>query len=156
MRIHVRHYAKLMKISPPTASKILRDWTKKGILLHSEDKGYDLFVASRTESFMHISRLYWYQKFEECGLLGQLEKFYFNCPIILFGSLAKAETTKESDIDVAIIGGRRAYDLSVYEKKLGRNIQIMLFKNTASIPKNLVNEISNGYLLKRGAFHGLD
>lgn len=156
VRIHVRQYAKLMNLSPPTASKTLKAWAKKGILLHSVDKGYDIYVASRSESFIHLSALYWHQKFTDIGLISRLEKHYFNRPIILYGSLAKGEARKESDVDIAIIRGKALYDLSIYEKKLKRNIQVMLFKNVEGIPKNLINEIMNGYVLKRGSFYGLD
>ena len=39
-RINVREYARIIKISPPTASKILLELNKEGLLLMENDKNY--------------------------------------------------------------------------------------------------------------------
>jgi predicted nucleotidyltransferase len=152
----VRAYAKLLKISPPTASKILKSFAKKGILSYSQQKGYNCYVAHKTELFAKLQQTYWYLRLEKEGLLKQLQTQYFNNPIVLFGSLAKAEATLESDIDLAIIGSVQKCDLSAFEKLFNRKIQVLTFESVAKLPKNLRNSILNGYVLSKGMFYGLE
>jgi len=156
--IHVRAYAQLMKISPPTASSILKKFVEDGILVSRTDKRYDLYKAKREEEiFVRLQQVYWYNKLIYSGTLSKLQTMYFNHPIILFGSISKAEATADSDIDVAIIGSTtKNYDFSDFEKKLKRKIQVMAFKTINDIPSNLKNPILNGYMLVRGAFYGLE
>ena len=57
-RINVREYAKLMKISPPTASKMLSEFQNEGLLKKEIDKGYHLFYANKeNQQFIGLSRL---------------------------------------------------------------------------------------------------
>ena len=42
-RISVREYAKIMNISPPTASKILTEYSKEGILIKEAERNYLFF-----------------------------------------------------------------------------------------------------------------
>jgi predicted nucleotidyltransferase len=76
-----------------------------------------------------------------------IENKTVNPTIILFGSLSKAEVTPESDIDIAIISSKKNISLEDYEKKLKRKIQVFWFDNLSKIPKELKNNILNGYSL---------
>ena len=71
-----------------------------------------------------------------------------NPVIILFGSFAKAEITKQSDIDIAIFTpSKRKIDLSKFETKFNREIQVFIFKNKEQAEKNpeVFNSILNGF-----------
>ena len=71
-----------------------------------------------------------------------------NSQIILFGSLSKLESKKNSDIDLAVIGDmNKKIDLGKYEKKLGREIQLFCFKSIDNINKELKLNIMNGYVM---------
>jgi predicted nucleotidyltransferase len=155
--VHVRAYSRLMKISPPTASTILKKFVKDGLLLGRTDKRYDLYKAKREEEmFMRLQQVYWHNKLVSSGTLQKLQTMYFNHPIVLFGSIAKAEATADSDVDIAIIGSTAKYDFSEFEKKLKRKMQVITFKTVDNIPSNLKNSILNGYILIRGTFYGLE
>src|SRR3989338_7078368 len=81
-RISVREYAKIMKISPPTASKMLFELKKENILLSEEDKNYIFFYANKeSKLFVDISRIYWSMKLKE--LVDFLNKNLTNPTIIL-------------------------------------------------------------------------
>jgi predicted nucleotidyltransferase len=146
-RIHIREYAKLMNISPPTASKQLEGFVAENLLKKEIDKQYFYYYAKKeSELFKALQQLYWKQKLEE--LIEFIEKNTINPIIILFGSTAKAEIKENSDIDIAIFTiSKKEIDIKTFEKKLKKNIQLFKFKKLEETPKNLQKNILNGYKL---------
>ena len=68
--------------------------------------------------------------------------------IILFGSIRKGESTRDSDIDIFIESNlRKDIDLSRYEKKLGHKIQLLIESRIQEVHNNLFNNIINGIKL---------
>lgn len=146
-RIHVRGYAKLIKISPPTASSLLSKYEKETLLIREIDRNNILFYANReNDTFIQLSRIYWSYTLEE--IIRYLESNLTINAIILFGSLSKGETTRNSDIDLAIFSDRKLLNLSKFEEKLGRKIQLFFYESLKDIDsKELRNNILNGYIL---------
>lgn len=147
-RINVREYSRLLKISPPSASKVLNQLKEEGILIKEEEKNYLYFYANK-ESFLFINLqiIYYREKFNKLGLFNVLEKEFTNPVVILFGSFAKAEVNENSDIDLAIFSvSKKQLNLKKYEEKLKRKIQIFTFKNKEEVKnKMLLNNILNGF-----------
>tara|TARA_Y100000310_G_C20517388_1_gene731881 strand:+ start:374 stop:883 length:510 start_codon:yes stop_codon:yes gene_type:complete len=147
-RISVREYAKLIGISPPTASKLLKDFRKDNILIEEKDRNYIFYYANqKSRIFIDLSRLFWKQKLD--NLIDIINNKSPLATTILFGSLSKAETTSNSDIDIAVIGSNNKFNLNNIEKKLNRKIQLFeyyKFKDIKNI--ELKNNIINGYVLK--------
>jgi len=144
-RINVREYAKIVNISPPTASKILASYHTKNLLLKEKYKNYILYVANiKNKQFIDLSRIYWNYKLREISDF--IENKLTNSTIILFGSLSKAEVKPDSDIDLAIFAYKKELNLKDFEKK--RKINIFWFKSLKDIKnKELTNNIINGYIL---------
>jgi predicted nucleotidyltransferase len=147
----VREYARLLRISPPAASKTLKSYAKQGMLKSRKERRALLFKAN-TESrmFKDLMILYNKIKLESSGLPDELEK-KFNYPtIILFGSFAKAEDIPESDIDLCIISmEKKQINLEKFEKELKHKIQIFNFTSFSEIKnKELLNNILNGIILR--------
>lgn len=144
--IGVREYSRLMKISPPTASKLLKYYAKEGLLKTHLDRGYLLFRANReSRLLLDLSRIYWNEELKEIvkHLMDVSPK-----TIILFGSLSKLETTKDSDIDIALIDStKKNFELSKFEKKYKREIQIFTYKSLGEINKDIKFNILNGFIL---------
>ncbi|GIU68810.1 MAG: hypothetical protein KatS3mg002_0046 [Candidatus Woesearchaeota archaeon] len=150
-KINVREYARIQKISPPTASKILENMHKEGLLKKEKDKLYIYYYPNRgCDLFIELTRIYWKNVLENCGLLKELEETFLNPVVILFGSLSKAEAKKDSDIDLAIFApSKKEFNSEKYEKLLKRKIQLFIFKNLEDVKsKELLNNILNGYKLK--------
>jgi predicted nucleotidyltransferase len=83
------------------------------------------------------------------GLISTLEEYYKTpkC-IVLFGSYAKGEDTKKSDIDIAIETQMdNLPDLSVFESKLARTISIQLVQDIKKESDNFKNSLANGIVL---------
>lgn len=149
-RINVREYARLQKISPPSASKLLSGLQKEDLLVQEAEKNYLYYKANRENKlFVGLSQLYWLQKLQKIGLLDYLQKELVNPGVILFGSLSKAEATKDSDLDLAVFSiSSKKLDLRPFERKLNRKIQLFLFKDKRSVgSQELMDNIMNGYRL---------
>jgi predicted nucleotidyltransferase len=147
-RINIREYSRIMKISAPTASKILFKMNKQGLLNLEKERNYLFFYANKeNKNFIDFSRIYWRNKFNE--LLDFLNKQLTSPTIILFGSLSKAEAKSDSDIDLAIFSNKKNINLEKFEEILKRKIQILWFESITKIEnKELANNIINGYILK--------
>jgi|TARA_Y100000034_G_scaffold111713_1_gene145056 DNA-binding transcriptional regulator YhcF (GntR family) len=150
-RISVREYAKLIKISPPTASKILEEYKKNNFLIKEKDNQYNYYYINKdNKTLKDISKIYWRNELK--NTINQIKEEFISPTIILFGSLSKLETKKDSDIDLAVF--------SISKKKINikskRNIQIFKFKNRKDVKNiNLLNNILNGYILE-GKWTGLN
>ncbi len=146
--ISVREYAKLVCVSPPTASKLLKDFAKKGYLQWRAERRHLFFTLRiENEGVIDLCRLYWKQKLQKVSEVFQAK--LVGASGILFGSLAKAEVKPESDIDIAIFAPeKKTLDLKLFEKSLGRKISVHWFKSLKEIKNgHLSNNIINGAVL---------
>ena len=59
----VREYSRIVGISPPTASKLLKEYEKEGLVNKRKERGFLLFRANRESNVLKsLSRIYWEQK----------------------------------------------------------------------------------------------
>ncbi|SRR3989338_714735 len=148
--IHVRAYAKIKRISPPTASALLEHYCKEGLLLKETDKRHNLYKANRENPlFRHLQRAYWQDRLTP--LLAFIEKEYLNPVVILFGSASKAEITEESDIDLAVFTPtEKELNLEDFSRSLKRPIQLFRFDDQKSVknPHLLANILRATPLLR--------
>jgi len=147
-RINVREYSRIMKVSPPTASKTLSEYERLGLLSREIEKNYIFYYANKNNKyFIDLSRIYWQNKLS--SFIDYLNQNLLDPTIILFGSLAKAETRINSDIDLCIIAHKKMIHTTNFEKELKRKIQLFFFDSVKNIKnKELANNIINGYTLK--------
>ena len=146
--IGIREYSRIIKVTPPTASRILKNFESEQILKKRWDRRYLLFRANRqSEMLKELSRLYWRQALNE--LFNFINLKFYNPTIVLFGSLSKLEAKKDSDIDLAIFTNiKKKINLEKYEKLFQRNIQLFTFKSLNKLNKELRTNILNGYLIQ--------
>lgn len=146
-RINVREYSRLMKVSPPTASKILFEMNKGELLKIEKERNYIFYYANKeNKDFIDLSRIYWRKKLN--NFINYLYKNLTEPVIILFGSLSKGEVKGDSDIDIIILSSKKEINLKKFEKNLKRNIQIFWFNSINDInDQGLKNNIINGYVL---------
>lgn len=147
-RYSVREYAKIIKVSPPTASKILKSLNKEDLLKVTKENNYLFFWANKeNKEFISLSRIYWYNKLKE--FVDFLNTNLVNPVVILFGSLSKAEAKIDSDIDITIFANKKELNVQEFEEKLKREIQIFIFKSPKDVSnKELLNNILNGFILE--------
>ena len=149
-RISVREYAGIRKISPPSASKLLETYLREGLLGREEEHRYKFYVANKDDAgFAALCRAYWLQALKKSGIIDYLERECLASLVVLFGSLAQAEVRHGSDIDLALFSGAsKAPDVGHFEKKLGRKIQILMFKKGEDVKnRELMSNVMNGLIL---------
>ena len=84
----------------------------------------------------------------ETGFADFLEKNFMGRTIILFGSYSRGEDHFNSDIDIAIIGGKeKKLDLIKFEKIFEKQININFYSSFKEIHNDLKESILNGILL---------
>jgi predicted nucleotidyltransferase len=153
-RISVRKYSRIVGISPPTASRLLKDYEKEGLLERSSYERYMFFSAKRdSKDFVDISRIYWRKRLSVLTSLVS-KRYAIEATVVLFGSLSKAETKKTSDIDLALIGVEngsariKPAELSLFQKELDRKIELFEFKSLSDVMKLPIwKAVLNGYIL---------
>ena len=154
VKINVRRYSRIMKISPPTASKLLKKYEEENLLESSKYERYIFFNAKRdSKDFIDLSRIYWRNKLKELSSF-LISKSTSEPTIVLFGSLSKAEVKKDSDVDLAVISLNNLLsqlkdtELSIFERNIGRKVEIFSFKSLEEASKLPIwKAILNGYIL---------
>ncbi|MBL7057088.1 nucleotidyltransferase domain-containing protein [Candidatus Woesearchaeota archaeon] len=140
--ISVREYAKEINISPPTASKTLKKLEKEQILKKREFKKNHLFRANKeSDIFGDLARIYWKSLLRE--KLRSLHEEVLLKKIILFGSIAKAENTHKSDLDLFINMSRK----KINTEKINLNREIELHFREELKNKDLKSNINEGIII---------
>ncbi len=138
----VREYARLVNVSPPTASKILKTLVDENILI-LVDSGFYLFFSVNFDNslFKDLHKSYWRSALRE-ELLKIHDVFLFR-KIILFGSIQKGENLLESDIDLFIDMPKKEINLDKLGKKFNKVIQLHFLEVTKN--EHLLKNIQNGW-----------
>ncbi len=129
---NVREVARLLKISPATASKELKLAVKNGLLKERKERLFNLYKANlESDLYRDIKIFYTLRKIKNSGLLEELNKFYLKPTILLFGSCAYGIDTETSDFDLLIISEKTKEfsNIKRFEKKFKRKIQLFVVKN---------------------------
>ena len=140
-------------LSPPSASHLLKELRKEGLLLEEKERNYIYYVADIKNSlFIDLSRAYWSDVVRRIELVEYLERELISPLVIIFGSLNKAEAKRDSDLDIAIFTvSKKQINLSDFEKKIKRKIQVFAFKGIKDVKnKDLLNNILNGHIISGG------
>jgi predicted nucleotidyltransferase len=149
-KLRVREIEKNLKLPLPSVIRYCKELHKEGILT-TVRMGNSIFYTSdrSNQIFLSEKKLYNIRSIYTSGLIDFLKKELSNPPIILFGSYTKGEDIENSDIDIYIeTPSKKEIDLTEFERKLNKKIQILRNKSLAKINnKNLANNIINGHIL---------
>lgn len=150
--VHIRKISKILKKSPTTISKYLRNFEKQGILKSKRKLNHLLFKANlENEKFKILKLNYNLKSLYESKIINYLvEEFNYPEAIILFGSFSKAENTQKSDIDILVISPlKKDVELNKFEKKLNSEVQLFVYskKTLKKINKELMNKFVNGIVV---------
>lgn len=149
---NTREVARVLKISPATASKELKNLVKKEILKERKERLLNLYKANmESDLYKDIKVFYNIRKLKDSGLIKELNKFYLLPTIILFGSCASGNDTETSDIDLLIISEKTKEfpNLKKFEKKIKKKIQLLVVKDIKELKNNhLINNILNGITIQ--------
>ncbi|MEK6871916.1 MAG: nucleotidyltransferase domain-containing protein [Nanoarchaeota archaeon] len=140
-RFTIREIEKLTKIPRATVHKQLIN-LKKEKMITVENQ-------AETTLIFKIKKInYYLEKIVASGLLEELiEKLNPSC-IILFGSVRKGESVKESDIDLFVESFvKKEFSLKKFEGILKHPIQLLVNSDMHDLDKELLNNVVNGIKL---------
>jgi len=147
---YVRELARLTKLSPPGVKKILKRLESEGLIRRKKSKVTEDYFADRdSEEFIAFKRAYNLYSILQSGLISELNDKY-NHPecIVVFGSYSHAEDIEESDIDIAVITENvLSLNLTKFERKLGRAINIHQISNLGKSSAEFINSLVNGIVV---------
>lgn len=148
--IHLRELSRQLGRSMPAILSAVKALQKEG-LVHIE-RGTALTIVKANLSnpaFRHAKKVHNLQSLYDSGLVDVLEKTASHPQaVVCFGSYARGEDTEQSDIDIAVIGGRESsVSIEPFEKKLKRSISLH-FLDTNRLSGPFKSNLSNGIVLE--------
>src|SRR3989338_379810 len=135
-----------------SVKKNLDKLLKLGLIIeYVEKKGerkFPLYKANLDNKiFKKYKIIYNISSILESKLIESIEEKLMPRSIVLFGSYLRGEDIEKSDIDIFIECKKEELDISLFEKKLGRKIELHFNDNFNSYSKELKNNITNGMVL---------
>lgn len=132
--------------------KNLKDLVKLEIIIeHSEKKGGRLFPVYKAnlnnKIFKRYKLIHNLSSILESGLIDFIEEKLMPKSIVLFGSYSRGEDIENSDVDLFVECKNEELNLKIFEKKLGRKIELHFNEKFTMYPKELKNNIINGVVL---------
>lgn len=134
----VRDIAKLTKIPRATSHKYLKDLKNQNLVTKDNEASNSLIFKSKKID-------YFTENIISSGLINELiNKLNPSC-IILFGSIRKGDSVKDSDIDIFVESHiKKQINIKKYEKKLKHKIQLFLEPDINKLHSTFFNNIING------------
>jgi len=150
---HFEEIAKEAKVTRAVANKWLKKYVKEGLLKHIKEKKRFPYFTSGSENTVYYSlkRVYALEQLHKSGFIPKLLSLKTAKTVIIFGSIARGDWYKDSDIDVFVLGNISDFDKNIYELRLHKNIELHVFQNQSEIREiktGLIKNIINGYVVK--------
>jgi predicted nucleotidyltransferase len=146
-KYQLRGLSRITKISLPSVKKHVEELLKQKLIQEIKDSIYKGYKSSFSNNYKTLKRNDLLFRLEETGLIKELEKtFTPNC-IILYGSAVEGTDDERGDIDIFVQSSKKKIDLSKFEKKINRKINILFEANMSKIDKTFKNTLANGIIL---------
>jgi predicted nucleotidyltransferase len=150
---HFEEILRSAKVTRVVANKWLKKFVSQDLLLYYKEKGKfpHYSVGGNNPVYYSLKRIYALELLHKSGLIPNLLSLKSAKTIILFGSFAKGDWYKDSDIDIFIYGNLSGFDKKIYESRLKRTIELHTFKDKEEIKEvktGLIKNIINGYVIK--------
>ena len=141
------HFEDLIRqsgLSRERVSKFLKLLLKEKFILRVKPRGkMPYYVANHgSHSFREQKRLFGLQQLAEGGLFEYISSLDGVKTAIVFGSFARGDWNKSSDIDIFIFGDTKSFDKKTFENRLGHEIQLFIFED----PKEVKHELDPGLI----------
>ncbi len=143
-KLTIRGISKKTKIPRASVHNIIKLLKKENLITKDN-------LATNTLFFKTKKINYYIERIVESGLINELINTLNPSCIILFGSIRKGDSVKESDIDLFIEASiKKDINLKKYEKRLGHKIQLFIESDIHKLQKNLFNNVINGIKIYGG------
>ncbi len=149
---HFKDILSESKMSRERVNYFLKELAKEGLIVRVKPRGKMPYYTANMESlkFSYEKKIY--------GLKVLQDLFeHVNCvegirTAILFGSFARGDWGKSSDIDLFIYGDAKGFEKGRLETRLGREIQLFYYDDPNKMRKELdpklIPNIASGFSIK--------
>ena len=149
---YLKELAKNIGLAHTSVKQNLNKLVRLGLILKSKEKrGKRIFPIYRAdkenEKFRKSKIIHNLLSIFESNLIDYISDKLAPKSIVLFGSYSRGEDVEDSDIDFFIECKEEKLNLTKFEKKLDRKIQLHFNENFDAYPKELKNNIANGVIL---------
>lgn len=150
---HFEEIVKKTNITRAAINKWLKKYQKEGLIKRIKEKGKFPYFTCGTDNpiYQAKKKIYILNKLYQSGLIGHIISLKKVRTAIIFGSIARGDWYKGSDIDIFIYGIPKGINKYRYEIKLHRDIELHIFESKEEIKKvktGLIKNIINGYIIK--------
>lgn len=145
----IKEISRKTNIAPTSIRKNIKILLEENLIIKKDAKPFSGFVANRdNKEFIFLKRVY--NLFSLRELKEYIEKNIFPPIFLVFGSYSLGEDIESSDIDLFMVSKSKKIDLSRFEEKLNREINIMIVDSIKKIEKPLQKKLYNGIVLCGG------
>ncbi|HII15135.1 MAG TPA: hypothetical protein HA362_02380 [Nanoarchaeota archaeon] len=150
---HFNELVKDSKVTRAVANKWLKRYVRQGLVKRVKEKGKFPYFTCGMDNPAYISkkRLMALEQVYKSGLAEHLINLKEAKSVVLFGSFARGDWHKDSDIDIFIYGDSRGFEKSKFELKLKRPVELHVFEtkeDLRQVKTGLLKNVLNGYALK--------
>ncbi len=136
---HFEELVRQSKLSRERVNVFLKALMKKGVILRIKPvRKMPFYVANRENAhFRAEKKLYGLKLLENSGLIEHLSSLEGVKTAIIFGSFARGDWNKSSDVDIFLFGNGNEFEKGMFEKKLQREIQLFSFDDAENMKREL-------------------
>jgi predicted nucleotidyltransferase len=143
---YLRQIARLAKTPKTTASRVLKSLLGEGLIKRINKEPNDVYLADTQNPMYRFYKQFWIiEKIRRSGVIEHIVEATHPNAVVLFGSCAKGEYNKESDIDLYVEGQDTPLDLERF--RLGRKVHIVFYTGIRNVSRELRQGILNGIVL---------
>ena len=139
----IREISRITEIAVTSVKKYLNELLKENLLLKDKKTLYPSYIGNQQTMFKIYKQQLIVLKIYKSNIIEFLEELHPKC-IILFGSMAKGEYQKNSDIDIFVQSENKKINVNKFEKILKHKINLFFEEDLNKISKELFNNIING------------
>lgn len=146
----LREISRLVRLAPVSVKRYLAALEKGGLIHRVPHRvtRHPTYVANTgAEQFRFYKKINTITRIHDSGVVEFLRKQCLPSCIILFGSAARGEDVKESDIDIFLECKRQQLDLKQFERTLKRKISLLFSPSLTLLSLELQHNLINGVIL---------
>src|SRR3989344_6136876 len=136
---HFENLIRQSNLSRERVKYFLKLLLKEGLIMRVKPRGkMPYYVANRDSfSFREQKRLFGLEKLVKCGLLEYINSHSEIKTAIVFGSFARGDWNKSSDVDIFVYGNVKNFDKQTFENRLEHEIQLFSFSHPRELKEEL-------------------
>ena len=145
----IKEISKKINIAPTSIRNNIKKLLEENLIIPKKSNPFNGYISNRNnQKFIFLKRVYNLYSLEE--ITQYIEKNIFPKLCVIFGSYSLGEDIETSDIDIIIISKSKKIDLSKFEKKLKREINVIIVDKLNKLEKPILNKAYNGFVLCGG------